>query len=82
MEESRNVYDLLGKIEWEGGMFELINGYGMTSIEDYDVPDELKDEWEEVSEIMGSIGSDLDTLYHKISIYATKYGNKETENED
>jgi hypothetical protein len=44
MSESRNIFDLLGKIEWEGGITGVLD-YGMRDIDDYDVPDSLKDLW-------------------------------------
>lgn len=82
MEESQNVFDLLGKIEWEGGMMELITGYGMSDIDEYNVPEHLKEMWEEVATAAGSVAEDMDELYHAINTYATKYGNKELDEED
>jgi hypothetical protein len=48
MTESRNIFDLLGKIEWEGGLGAAME-YGLHDVEDYDVPDEVKELWEEAA---------------------------------
>ena len=49
MRESRNVYDLLSKIDWEGGITGILE-YGERDIEDYDVPDDLKEAWADMAE--------------------------------
>lgn len=49
MRESRNIYDLLGKIDWEGGIASVLE-YGLREIEDYDVPEALKDAWAEMAD--------------------------------
>jgi len=47
MRESNNITDLLAKIDWEGGIPELLD-YGVRSIDEFDVSDELKDAWDEM----------------------------------
>lgn len=44
MTESNNIYDILAKIDWEGGIPAVLE-WGMRDIEEYDVPDSLKDAW-------------------------------------
>lgn len=73
MDESRNIYDLLGKIEWEGGIYEVLD-YGMHVIDDYDVPDSLKEKWEEMDdslwefrELMSDVQDELDAAERNYS---------------
>jgi hypothetical protein len=47
MTQSRNIYDLFSKIEWEGSIADTIE-YGVRNIDAFDVPDELKEAWEEM----------------------------------
>jgi hypothetical protein len=75
--ESRNIFDLLGKIDWEGGMYETISGYGMSDIDDYDVPDYLKEQWEGVASLAYDLREELEDLFDNLNIYSHKYGNKE-----
>lgn len=49
MKESYNIYDLLSKIDWEGGITSVLE-YGVRDIDEYDVPEELKEAWAEMSE--------------------------------
>lgn len=50
MRESRNIFDLLGKIDWEGGIASVLE-YGLREIEDYDVPEALKDAWADMADV-------------------------------
>lgn len=60
MKESLNIYDLLSKIDWEGGITGILD-YGERNIEEYDVPDVLKDAWDEMegfySDFEGAMGT-------------------------
>jgi predicted component of type VI protein secretion system len=62
-----NIFDLLGKIEWEGGLTSVLD-YGLRDIEDYDVPDALKEAWENMvsayEEFEGYM-EDVDAELHK-----------------
>jgi hypothetical protein len=49
MIESLNIFDLIGKIDWEGGIPSVLK-YGLREIEDYDVPDALKEAWIEMAD--------------------------------
>jgi len=46
-----NVHDLEGKIDWEGGFFSALE-YGI-DIDEYDVPESLKEEWDELAMLFG-----------------------------
>jgi hypothetical protein len=50
MRESRNIFDLLGKIDWEGGIASVLE-YGLQDIEEYDVPEVLKDAWADMADV-------------------------------
>ena len=49
MQESSNIYDLLGKIDWEGGIVGVLE-YGERDIEEYAVSDELKEAWADMAD--------------------------------
>ena len=44
-----SIEDFKGKIEWEGGIEEAITGYGLTS-NGYDLPDDMKRDWDALVE--------------------------------
>lgn len=73
MNESRNIYDLLGKIDWEGGITGILD-YGERSIEEYDVPDELKEAWEEMASVYGDFETELDNVMDKLDKFVAQYG--------
>jgi len=77
MTESRNIYDLLGKIDWEGGITGILD-YGERSIDDYDVPDELKEAWETMADRYGDFETEMDTVMDVLDKCAVKY-NEEKE---
>lgn len=60
--EYKNKHDLLGSIEWEGGLWALIAEYGMQEVENYDVPDSVKDLWAEAADM----ASELEELFSQI----------------
>lgn len=66
MQESRNIYDLLSKIDWEGGVPEVLD-YGVRSIDEYDVPDELKDAWDEMADFYADFESCLENVWNLIN---------------
>ena len=63
MKEYKNKNDLLQELDWaEGGLYELISNQGIRGIENYDVPDEVKEMWEEASSLI----EDFENLESKI----------------
>jgi len=77
MTESRNIFDLLGKIEWEGGISSVLE-YGIRDVEDYDLPDELKEAWEEMADCYGEFELLEEAVYAMLNKVETKY-NEEKE---
>ena len=47
MKESYNIYDLLSKIDWEGSINDVLES-NLKDIDEYDVPEELKEAWAEM----------------------------------
>jgi hypothetical protein len=74
MDESRNIYDLLGKIEWEGGIYEVLD-YGLHVIDDYDVPDSLKEKWEEMDDAFCEFMGLMNDVQAELSDAETNYSN-------
>lgn len=72
MQESYNIYDLLGKIEWEGGITGVLD-YGMRDIEDYDVPEELKEVWADMAELYEDFESSASTVSDLLDEFEIKY---------
>lgn len=62
MTESRNIYDILSKIDWEGGIPAVLD-YGMRDIEEYDVPDSLKEVWEDMAAAYEEFESCMEDVY-------------------
>lgn len=62
MRESRNIYDLLSKIDWEGGITEVLD-YGIRDIEEYDVSDDLKEAWEDMEDFYTDFENALAKVY-------------------
>lgn len=62
MQESKNRYDLLSHIDWEGGMWNFIVNYGMPDVDSYEVSDEIKEKWEEAA----SLAYEVDELFSEI----------------
>ena len=61
MSES-NINDLLEKIDWEEGISGAVEN-GLTDIEDYDVPEDLKDAWEEMAASIHTVSRLLDYYF-------------------
>lgn len=74
MDESHNIYDLLGKIEWEGGLYEVLV-YGLHVIDDYDVPDSLKEKWEEMDDAFFELLGLMDDVQDELSNAEIHYSN-------
>lgn len=58
-----NIYDLEGKIDWEGGMTAAIE-YGI-DIEEYDVSEELKAAWYEMVDLFSEF-EDLEANVNRL----------------
>ena len=58
-----NIYDLEGKIDWEGGMTSAIE-YGI-DIEEYDVSEELKAAWYEMVDLFSEF-EDLEANVNRL----------------
>jgi hypothetical protein len=48
-----NIHDFLGKIDWEGGVYEALQ-YGLKTNE-YDLPQHLVDAWNEIRDAFDDI---------------------------
>lgn len=72
MQESTNINDLIEKIEWEGGIAGALD-YGFAEIDDYDVPDDLKDAWAEMSDVWDEFESQRMIVQELLNTYASKY---------
>lgn len=66
MQESRNIYDLLSKIDWEGGIYEVLD-YGERDIDDYDVSDELKEAWADMADAYSEFETMVATVVLRLS---------------
>jgi hypothetical protein len=75
MEESRNIYDILSKIEWEGGIDAVLD-YGMRNIDEYDVPGELKEQWAEMCDAYAEFETLRDEMDRALSRFEIEYGEK------
>jgi hypothetical protein len=60
--------DILAKIDWEGGMCEVLE-YGLMDLEDYDVPDDLKTAWAEMAELYSDFSGMADNVWELIDHY-------------
>lgn len=77
MQESLNIYDLLGHIDNEGGLHAILD-WGLENIDNYDVPDELKEAWDELASVFGDFDSECMNVYRLLSKYEREYDeNKE-----
>lgn len=72
MTESRNIFDLLAKIEWEGGVYAVLE-YGLHNIDDYDVPDELKEAWDDMVSLFGEFEGLVEDVYALLSRFENQY---------
>ena len=61
--EQHNIHDLLGSIDWEGGLYEIMTAYGMTDVESYDIPDYIKEKWTEVADCAADLDLEMEELY-------------------
>lgn len=62
MTESNNIYDILAKIDWEGGIPAVLE-WGMRDIEEYDVPDSLKDAWADMAQVYEEFEALMEDVY-------------------
>lgn len=67
-----NINDLVEKIEWEGGIAGALD-YGFTDIDDYDVPDELKDSWADMAVAWEDFTAQRYTVSTLLNDYTSKY---------
>ena len=65
MTESNNIYDLLSKIDWEGGITGVLD-YGMRDIDNYDVPDSLKDVWADMVAVYAEFEGCMEDVYAEL----------------
>lgn len=65
MTESNNVYDILAKIDWEGGIPAVLE-WGMREIEEYDVPDSLKDAWADMASVYAEFEGAMEDVYAEL----------------
>jgi hypothetical protein len=77
MRESYNIFDLLSKIDWEGGVASVLE-YGLREIEDYDVPEALKEAWAEMADAFAEFELLEETVADMLHKAETKY-NEEKE---
>lgn len=77
MNESRNIFDLLGKIDWEGGITGILD-YGERKIDGYEVPDDLKEAWEEMADRYSDFESEMENVMDLLNMYVLQY-NEEKE---
>jgi hypothetical protein len=66
--KSSNINDLLEKIDWEEGISSAVMN-GLTDIDDYDVPDDLKDIWEEMAANILMVNMLMDHYYREYDTY-------------
>lgn len=62
MAESDNIYDLLSKIDWEGGITSVLD-WGMRNIDDYDVPETLKEAWADMVSVYEEFEGVMEDVY-------------------
>jgi hypothetical protein len=56
--------ELADKIDWEGGVEEAINGYGLgVSVLPDDAPDSIKADWQAIRDTRAAIGRIQEWLY-------------------
>lgn len=65
MTESNDVYDILAKIDWEGGIPAVLE-WGMRDIEEYDVPDSLKDAWADMAQVYEEFEGAMEDVYAEL----------------
>lgn len=65
MTESNDVYDILAKIDWEGGIPAVLE-WGMRDIEEYDVPDSLKDAWADMAQVYEEFEGTMEDVYAEL----------------
>ena len=59
----KNIIDLFEKIDWAEGMSSAVVNEDMYLIEEYDVPDDLKDAWQEMAACVRVVHDLLDEYY-------------------
>jgi hypothetical protein len=77
MTESLNIYDLLSHIENEGGLHALL-AWGLDEIDNYDVPDDLKEAWDDLNMVFTDFDKECERVYRLLNKYERIYDeNKE-----
>jgi hypothetical protein len=69
-----NIFDLEGKIDWEGGYSSALE-YGI-DIEEYDVSEELKAAWYEMEDRFGEFESEEANVNRLIEEEKQNHGNR------
>ena len=72
MQASHNIYDLLSVIDDADGLYELVRD-GMENIDGYDVPDDLKEEWDNISYAVLDVKVTMERFTHLLNTYARYY---------
>ncbi len=65
MTESNNVFDILSKIDWEGGIPAVLE-WGMRDIDSYDVPDTLKEAWADMATVYAEFEGCMEDVYAEL----------------
>jgi len=63
--DSANINDLLEQIDWAEGLSSAVINEGMYFIEEYDVPDDLKDAWQEMAGCVKVVHDLMDQYYRE-----------------
>lgn len=67
-EESNNLEDFVGKIDWEGGVTSALD-YGLTTTH-YDLPDDVAEKWDEIRDAY----SEVETLQGEFWALVKQHG--------
>jgi hypothetical protein len=74
--EDPDIFDLLGKIDWEGGMDGVLD-YGMRSIEEYAIPKNFKVQWAEMVEVFEEYAELRDDIFAALESYSEELPEEE-----
>lgn len=66
--ESNNIFDLEANIEWAEGISNLVLDEYVSSIEHYDVPDDLKDAWTEMVSCLKEVTELIEQYKHEYNM--------------
>lgn len=77
MQESHNIFDLLEAIDTSGSLYDMLE-QGHRNIDHYDVPDDLKDAWEDLYSVFQDFDREISTVYRLLGKVERDYDeNKE-----